>query len=202
MRLHALLTAGLLLPPSLPASPSPRDAAGAWPRWRGPHDNGSTEIGAYPVRWDAASGAGVRWKIPLPGKGCSTPVVWNGRIMLTSPVEGQDSLLAFDWAGQLIWQTQLGPERAGKHRNGSGSNPSAATDGTRVFASSYYASPAAADGKLYAAREDGVIFVAKVADGFELLSENPMGERVIASPVPVANRLLIRGEQHLFSVGP
>jgi hypothetical protein len=28
-----------------------------------------------------------------------------------------------------------------------------------------------------------------------------MGERVIASPVPLSNRLLIRGEKHLFCVG-
>jgi outer membrane protein assembly factor BamB len=31
-----------------------------------------------------------------------------------------------------------------------------------------------------------------------LLSENQMGESVIGSPVPAANRLLIRGENHLF----
>gem|GEM_PF-2203185 len=27
-----------------------------------------------------------------------------------------------------------------------------------------------------------------------------MGERIIASPVPVANRLLLRGEKHLFCI--
>ena len=66
--------------------------------------------------------------------------------------------------------------------------------------STYYSSPAAADGKIYAAREDGVIFVAKIEGGFEVLSENKMGEPVIASPVPVGNRLLIRGEKHLFCI--
>jgi outer membrane protein assembly factor BamB len=64
----------------------------------------------------------------------------------------------------------------------------------------YYASPLIAGGRLYAAREDGVVFVAKLEDKFELLSENKMGERVIASPVPVSDRLFIRGEQHLFCV--
>lgn len=67
--------------------------------------------------------------------------------------------------------------------------------------SSYYSSPTLADGKLYAAREDGMLFVAKVDRGFELLSENDMGERLIASPVPVGGKLLIRGDQHLFCVG-
>ncbi len=66
---------------------------------------------------------------------------------------------------------------------------------------SYYSSPTLADGKLYAAREDGMLFVAKVEGGFELLSENNMGERLVAWPVPVGDRLLIRGEEHLFCIG-
>ena len=63
-------------------------------------------------------------------------------------------------------------------------------------------SPAAADGKIYAAREDGVVFVGRVEGGsFEVLSTSDMGERIIASPVPVGGRLLLRGEQHLFCIG-
>ena len=64
----------------------------------------------------------------------------------------------------------------------------------------YYSSPSIADGKIYAAREDGVVFVARADAKFEVLSENNMGERVIASPVPVQNRLLLRGEKHLFCI--
>lgn len=26
-----------------------------WPRWRGPQDSGSTEFGAYPVKFDAVN---------------------------------------------------------------------------------------------------------------------------------------------------
>jgi len=62
----------------------------------------------------------------------------------------------------------------------------------------YYSSPVIANGVLYAAREDGVVFTAKITGKFELLGENPMGEQTIASPVPVHDRLLIRGDQHLF----
>jgi outer membrane protein assembly factor BamB len=395
-----------------------------WPHWRGPRDNGSITRGSYPVRWDATN---VSWEVALPGKGCSTPIVWEKRIFLTAPTNDLDAVLAFDWAGKLLWQTTFGHELAGRHRNGSGSNPSPAAhsngvfvyfksgtlaaleldgkvrwqtnliegfgpetlywdqgtspvltendvviarmhhgeswlaafnkksgkldwktarnfetpvegdnayttpiliqhrgkeavlvwggqhltahdaaDGTllwssggfnpeskpnwpavaspvvagetavvacgradrgqpllygiklggsgdvtethrlwkredtgtfvptpaecqgRVYllrdrgeiecldpatgktiwheafpkaSSSYYASPLVADGKLYAAREDGTVFVAKVEGGFELLAENRMGERVLASPVPMPNRILIRGEHHLFCVG-
>jgi len=69
----------------------------------------------------------------LPGKGCSTPAVWDRRIYLTAPTNGLDAALAFDWAGKPLWHTTLGPEQAGKHRKGSGSNASPATDGHAVF---------------------------------------------------------------------
>jgi outer membrane protein assembly factor BamB len=66
----------------------------------------------------------------------------------------------------------------------------------------YYASPLVADGKLYAAREDGVVFVTTINGDFKVLSENPMGEQMIASPVPLpGGRLLLRGENHLFCAG-
>jgi hypothetical protein len=47
-----------------------------WPHWRGPHDNGSTAQGTDPVKWDSTN---VLWKVWLPGKGYSTPVVWDRR---------------------------------------------------------------------------------------------------------------------------
>ena len=95
-------------------------------------DNGcSEEACSFPVKWDAAKG--VIWKTSLPGKGFSTPVVWQERIYLTAPVDGQDAVLALDWTGKPLWQTVLGPERAGKHQAGSGCNPSPVTDGKSVF---------------------------------------------------------------------
>jgi outer membrane protein assembly factor BamB len=67
----------------------------------------------------------------------------------------------------------------------------------------YYASPVLAGDLLYCTREDGTIFVGRVSDdGYEQLAENPMGEWVIATPVPIRGGLLIRGEEHLFWVKP
>ena len=57
-----------------------------------------------------------------------------------------------------------------------------------------------AGGLLYAIREDGVVFVARVEGKFEILAENRMDERIIASPVAVSDRLLIRGERQLFCI--
>ncbi len=103
-----------------------------WSRWRGPHNTGSIASGAYPIKWDLESDQ-VIWKIDIPGKGFSTPIVWNQTIYLTTGTEGLDTVLAFDWSGHQVWKKQLGPETEGKHKNGSGSNPSAVTDGKAVF---------------------------------------------------------------------
>lgn len=108
------------------------DSSTPWPRWRGPRDNGSVAEGRYPSGWQDAKN--VRWKAKLPGIGCSTPAVANGRILVTCPDQEHNAVLAFDWQGQEIWRTKLSAERAGKHRNGSGSNPSPVTDGKLIFA--------------------------------------------------------------------
>ena len=116
------------------------------------------------------------WKREDTGTFVPTPVEYKSRVYL---VRDRGEVECIDPAtGKTVWSDAL---------------PKAS--------SSYYSSPAAADGKIYAAREDGVVFVARVEGKFEVLAENDMGERIIASPVPVANRLLLRGEKHLFCVG-
>jgi len=102
----------------------------SWPRLRGPNNNGNAGSGKYPVNWDPEN---VLWKIDIPGKGTSTPIVLDKKIYLTAGVEGQDTVIAYDWSGKQIWQKQLGPETAGKHKNASGSNSSPTTDGSAVF---------------------------------------------------------------------
>ena len=400
--------------------------AANWPGWRGPGANGGTSAAGVPTHWSAAQ---PEWKIALPGKGTSTPIVWNERIYLTTPMDDEDGVLALDLAGKELWRTKLGPQSAPKHRTlASSCNASPVTDGTGLFvhfrsghfaaleldgsirwqlnlterfgaerlfwdqgsspvvtdklviltrmhegeswvagfdkvsgemrwqeprnfkvptendngyttpvlfqhegqaaflvwgaehltahavadgkviwtaggfnprgteywpaiaspviqggiavvpvgrddrqgqarlfgirlggsgdvttthrvwqrddlgvfvctpaeyegrvyllrhrgevvcvepstgktlwtgsfprgSAPYYSSPVVAAGVLYAAREDGVVFAAKVGEQFELLSENPMGERIIATPVPIPNRLLLRGDNHLFCIG-
>ena len=76
-----------------------------WPNWRGPAHQGSRDGENYPTEWSAED---VLWKVPLPGKGASSPVVWNDRIFVTSPDEGIDTVIALDLDGKTIWQTKLG----------------------------------------------------------------------------------------------
>jgi outer membrane protein assembly factor BamB len=128
LRWLVLLSATVVLE-VLGAAPAAREAN--WPAWRGPLGNGSTTFGTYPTNLDATH---VLWKAALPGKGSSTPIVWDGRIILTAPDEGQDSVLAFDLTGKELWRSRLGPQTAPKHRTlGSGCNASPVTDGQHVY---------------------------------------------------------------------
>lgn len=101
-----------------------------WRSWRGPLDNGSVELGTYPVKFSAQE---YLWRTQLPGKGCSTPILLDGKIYLTSPADGNDALLCYDLNGAEKWRAVFGKENAGKHRNGSGSNASPVTDGKGIF---------------------------------------------------------------------
>jgi outer membrane protein assembly factor BamB len=116
-----------------------------WRSWRGPLDNGSVERGNYPIRFGADK---YLWRTALPGRGCSTPILLDGMIYLTSPADGKDSLLCYDQDGSEKWRAVFDKEKSGKHRNGSGSNASPVTDGKGVFA--YYKS-----GTLAAVELDG-----------------------------------------------
>jgi len=42
-------------------------------------------------------------------------------------------VLCLDWEGNQLWQAKLGKQIPGKHPRGSGSSPSAITDGERIF---------------------------------------------------------------------
>lgn len=106
-----------------------------WPQWRGTDANGVAEQGNYTTIFSSADD--LLWKTKLPGVGGSTPIVWNDHIILTSGVgdsdEAEDGVFCFDWEGNQVWEAKLGKQIPGKHPRGSGSNPSAITDGERIF---------------------------------------------------------------------
>lgn len=56
--------------------------AGEWTQFRGPGGSGATEEKGLPVRWSAADN--VRWKVALPGRGLSAPVIAKGRVVVTA----------------------------------------------------------------------------------------------------------------------
>lgn len=108
-------------------------AADSWPQWRGGDQTGVAEGNAFPSKW--SQDAGIAWKTELPGDGGSTPVVLEETAYLTAGIDGKNTLLAYNTNdGSLRWSIALGEDRGGKHKKGSGSNPSAVIDGNLVFA--------------------------------------------------------------------
>ncbi len=61
------------------------DIENNWPQWRGPLDNGVSPNGNFPSEWSETKN--IKWKIAIPGKGHSTPIIWGNRIYLTTAVE-------------------------------------------------------------------------------------------------------------------
>ena len=69
----------------------------AWPQWRGPLANGVSPTARPPVHWSESNH--VRWKLPLPGKGHSSPVVLGDRvIVMTAAPVGEAQKPVFDQA--------------------------------------------------------------------------------------------------------
>src|SRR6516225_7454521 len=55
-----------------------------WAQWRGPLATGVGPNANPPVNW--SENKNIRWKVAVPGKGHSTPVIWGDRIFLTTAI--------------------------------------------------------------------------------------------------------------------
>jgi len=55
-----------------------------WPQWRGPDWNGVANKGNPPINWSSAEN--LRWKVPLPGRGHGTPIIWGDRMILQAAI--------------------------------------------------------------------------------------------------------------------
>ena len=130
-----------------------------WPQWRGPLGTGFAPNADPPVEWSESKN--IRWKVALPGKGHSTPVVWGERIFLTTAIPFGEPLpprkstapgthdgelvthrhefvvLAVDRRdGKILWQTTVHKKlpHEGGHTTGSLASNSVVTDGEHVYA--------------------------------------------------------------------
>ncbi len=105
-----------------------------WPCWRGPDGLGVSRETGLPVAW--ASEQNIAWKIALPGKGASSPIVVGERVYLTTQTEDQGlHVLAIDRAsGRLVWDREVGRGRL--HANGlhNMATPTPVADGDYVWA--------------------------------------------------------------------
>lgn len=108
-----------------------------WPCWRGLRGDGTCLETSVPTHWTGTEN--VLWKTAIPGKGHSSPIVWENRIFVTSAVKdtNQRLLMCLDrLTGKILWQREVlnaPPER--KHSLNSYASSTPVTDGEKVYVS-------------------------------------------------------------------
>jgi len=129
-----------------------------WPQWRGPLANGVAPHANPPVNWSETNN--IRWKIPLPGKAHSSPIVFGDSVYVLAAVPvGEAQKPVYDSApgvhdsvpvthrhqfvalairrrdGSILWKKVLREEwpHEGGHETGSLASNSPVTDGERLY---------------------------------------------------------------------
>ena len=114
-----------------------------WPEFRGPGAQGISTATNVPVHWSASSN--IAWKVAVPGKGWSSPVVADGKIYLTTAVEAGGSselslrVLCVSAAdGRTLWNVEaIHPEASTftpGHQKNSQASPTPIIAGNELFA--------------------------------------------------------------------
>jgi outer membrane protein assembly factor BamB len=72
---------------------------------------------------------------------------------------------------------------------------------TKRLGGDFSASPVFAEGRIYFQNEAGMTTVIKAGKEFESLATNDLGERTLASPVPIDGGMVLRSEGNLWRIG-
>jgi len=177
-----------------------------WPQWRGPFATGVSRSATPPTEWSETKN--IRWKVEIPGRGSSSPVVWGDRMFVLSAVPiGVDAaashtprgglpqrdryrfvVMALDRrTGKTVWERvarEQQPHEATHGDNGTYASSSAITDGQRVFA--WFESQG-----MYVYDMDGTLLWSK--DLGDKKMRNQFGEG--STPVLANDRLVIVWDQ-------
>ncbi|MEE2754095.1 MAG: PQQ-binding-like beta-propeller repeat protein [Candidatus Latescibacterota bacterium] len=106
-----------------------------------------------PIRWSETEN--IVWKVPIPGRGRSTPIVWEDRIYITTAIPTyvnsaspdrrgaitpsgvvKYDVIALDrLTGDVVWRRTAAREKPheGTHKEGTWASHSPIVDGTRLF---------------------------------------------------------------------
>jgi len=111
--------------------------AGDWPGWRGPHGDGHSDEQNVPTRWSDTEN--IAWKVAVPGKGHSSPVVWGDKLFVATALETEQTrvLLCLDRrTGKTLWQrTVVTSPLEKKHDLNSYASATPVTDGKHIWVS-------------------------------------------------------------------
>jgi outer membrane protein assembly factor BamB len=124
-------------PATIQMIPADGEAAQYWSRWRGPTGQGVVSSGSYIDTWSGTQN--VAWKIAVPGRGNSSPVVWRDRIFLTTAYDNgrRVTVLAFRRSdGAQLWETPAPASRqSSTHFKNGYASATPVVDGDRVYVS-------------------------------------------------------------------
>ncbi len=119
------------------SSPAIQGAPGDWLQWRGPSGKNIAPGPAAPTQWNETQN--VKWKVPVPGRGHSSPIIVGDLVVLTSADENRQTtgVFAFDKiSGKTIWQTPItqGGFQSRIHSKNTHATSTVASNGKQLFA--------------------------------------------------------------------
>ena len=118
------------------------------------------------------SASHMRWRMPNGGSYVPSIVYYEGLLYMTNEV-GVVTCAEAE-TGKVVWKERL----------------------SGIF----FASPVAADGKIYLLSETGEMFVLRAGRKAEVLAKNELGERFLASPAIAGGTIYLRGDGTLFGI--
>ena len=114
------------------------NAAEDWPQFRGPGGQGHSAETGLPLEWSETKN--LRWKVPVAGRGWSSPVVAGGRVWLTTATTDRNDtslrLVAFEVeTGRSALDVEVFRLRGSRQVNAKNSHasPTPIVDGDRVY---------------------------------------------------------------------
>ena len=159
--------------------------------WLDPNNDGIIDRAEYDFVRNSTTGGQGLTALRLGGQGdlTSTNVAWNfkkGYPSIPTPLVYRGVMYLMKEGGIF---TSLDPAKGQVLKQGR--TPQALEE--------YYASPVAADGKIYVVSASGKVTVIKADAQWEILGTNDLGEEVWATPAIAGNNLFIRTRGALYS---
>ena len=107
-----------------------------WPEFRGPAGQGHSAERGLPLTWSETKN--VKWKVPIPGKGWSSPAIQGDHIWLTAAADGGKSLRAIGVdrnSGAILQNVEVFRLKSAATINGKNSHasPTPVLEGDRVY---------------------------------------------------------------------
>ncbi|MFP4053544.1 MAG: PQQ-binding-like beta-propeller repeat protein, partial [Phycisphaerae bacterium] len=90
--------------PAEPQVASFDEYANQWAQFRGWQGMAVCKFKDIPTEWDEESKKNIAWKVPVPMKGLSSPIVWGDKVFLTGATRQKRETYCYDAkTGKLLW---------------------------------------------------------------------------------------------------